>query len=183
MISTMDFEDFKFHDVKDASPYIRKIESLWRQSPQYKAYIAAVFDSKPFLSALGLENENIADEDGMTIELHHCIGLYELTVISIEKLSESGMPYFTMWDVLKELEHMHLKDMLPTCLLTKTAHEAYHAGLWKYDKDEPGLNLGDYDSLISEYGKYLGRDSIDELMRLGADSRILNEWEDSNEKR
>lgn len=176
--------DYQFHNLLDVEPYIKDIEKIWRTSPQYKRYIASIYDKKPFLNTIGLEDTNLKPERKVRIELHHCITLYGLIVLAASYLSDNtpNDKYFDIWDILKEIEYLHFQDLIPTCLLTKTEHDLYHSGLWKYDKDNPGLNLGNTEELVKRYRKYLTADIIEELLRLGANKRIVSIWEDSTDE-
>ena len=144
---------------------VKRIESLFRNSREYRNYICSVRE--------GLQKKQCAyftdkDFNEATLELHHVYSLYDIVLlVGTKKLSELDREDFlTVYDVVNGLIQFHMKDFPIVIMLSKTIHELDHSGQYELPKDSPELHLGRYESFIKEYKEYLDAKEVEKLTKL-----------------
>ena len=156
----------------------KRIESLFRNSREYRNYICSVRE--------GLDKKNCAyftdkDFSEATLELHHVYSLYDITMlVGLKQLSElENDQFLTVYDIVNELIQFHMKDFPIVIMLSKTIHELYHSGQYELPKESQQLHLGNYKGFIREYKAYLDAEEIIKLYKyFDIDvQNILNEEE------
>ena len=143
---------------------VKRIESLFRQSREYRNYIASVRE--------GLQKKNCAyftdkDFSEVTLELHHVYSLYDIVILVGTKLLTEleNDQFLTVYDIVNELIKFHMKDFPIVIMLSKTMHELYHSKQYELPKDSKELHLGRYENFISEYREYLDAKEIIKLYK------------------
>ena len=144
---------------------VKRIESLFRNSREYRNYICSVRE--------GLQKKQCAyftdkDFSEATLELHHVFSLYDITMlVGLKQLSElENDQFLTVYDVVNELIDFHMKDFPITIMLSKTVHELYHSGQYELPKDSKELHLGNYTGFIREYKEYMDKEEVEKLTKL-----------------
>lgn len=142
----------------------KRIESLFRNSREYRNYICSVRE--------GLEKKNCAyftdkDFSEATLELHHIYSLYDITMlVGTKLLTELDKDQFlTVYDIVNELIDFHMKDQPIVIMLSRTVHELYHSKQYELPRDSKELHLGKYESFIKEYREYLDSEEKDKLIK------------------
>lgn len=143
----------------------KRIESLFRNSREYRNYICSVRE--------GLGKKNCAyftdkDFNEATLELHHIYSLYDITMlVGTKLLTELDRDEFlTVYDVVNGLIQFHMKDYALIIMLSKTVHELYHSGQYELPKDSNELHLGNYTGFIKEYREYMDKEEVEKLTKL-----------------
>ena len=127
---------------------VKYIESIFRNSRFYKAYISQISHESNHIDTF-FEAYN---EEAMTIELHHVIYLNAIvTGCILEHLSKNDT--CTIWDILNDICDLHYKDEIPIIFLAKNVHELYHSG--QYDLPIDDIHWGNYKAFIQKYYKYI----------------------------
>lgn len=143
----------------------KRIESLFRNSKEYRNYICSVRE--------GLQKKQCAyftdkDFSEATLELHHVYSLYDIVLlIGTKKLTELDRDEFlTVYDIVNGLIQFHMSDYPIVIMLSKTIHELYHSGQYELPKESAELHLGRYENFIKEYRDYLDKEEIEKLTEL-----------------
>lgn len=143
----------------------KRIESLFRNSKEYRNYIRSVRE--------GLQKKQCAyftdkDFNEATLELHHVYSLYDITMlVGFKQLSELNKDEFlTVYDIVNGLIQFHMKDYALVIMLSKTIHELYHSGQYELPKDSKELHIGNYTGFIREYKEYLDAKEAEKLTKL-----------------
>nr|DAE44751.1 MAG TPA: hypothetical protein [Caudoviricetes sp.] len=158
--------------------FIKRIENMIRTGPEYKQYLKYIYEDCQIRNCDYFTEWNI--EEDLTFELHHIIPLYNLVQIAAFKLL-SNNDYVYTFDIAKEVILMHFDNLIPTVILTKTIHQALHAGLYEIKSDSKSLNIGNYRKFIHDYGRFISKKDLSIYSRFIPDySQLLQSWEDLN---
>lgn len=139
---------------------IKKIESLIRQSFEYKNYITYIKEELDITQCALLEGIDIKDISGVSLELHHApFTLFDIVEIITNKMFDD-MPVGTTisnFDIAKQVMYEHYAGNVGLVPLTKTIHEAVHNGVIVI----PASKI--YGNYIKFMEKYKDQISIDKL--------------------
>ena len=159
------YEKSIISSVDDLMCSVKRIESLFRNSREYRNYICSVRE--------GLQKKNCAyftDKDftEATLELHHVYSLYDIVLLVGTKLLTEleNDQFLTVYDVVNGLIQFHMKDYPIVIMLSKTVHELYHSGQYELPRDSKELHLGRYENFIKEYKDYLDAKEAEKLTKL-----------------
>lgn len=141
---------------------ISYIEKKVRNSYEYKAFISYLKNTLDINSCSYYEGFNIAN--GFKIEIHHApFTLYDYTQTVCNKQMEENGGFFDALEVAEEVTRLHFLFKVGLVPLNPTAHELVHSGNLQI---HPDLILGDYESFLSEYSKYLTDDIKEKILKL-----------------
>lgn len=143
---------------------IRKIESMVRNSKEYRGYLAYIKEYISIRNCAFFEDIDFVDS-GLSIEFHHLICLYDIVVIVASQMLyelEDG-DYLLTFDIAKQVIKEHLEDRIPGVMLSKTIHEMVHKQLKTIKKDSKEVHLGDYLGLIRLYHNFLTERDIETI--------------------
>jgi len=150
-----EFEELEINSVEVLDRSIKKIESMIRNSYEYRKYISYILDEKEFANPLFDDY----DLENVTQELHHIISLYDLVKLAaydlIVKQEKSDLLSF---DIAKEVINLHLDDLIPVCILPKNVHELVHSSQYTIAKEE--VHLGKYKIFLKKYKEDFDKDVI-----------------------
>lgn len=150
-------------EINDASYYVRfikSVESLIRQSQEYKDYIFLVRRVEDLNFCMFLSNIRTDEDDDITLEMHH----YPLTLFDIvetvmnhklnnnEKVSSFDLAHL----VMKE----HFQGNIGLVPLTKTMHTLTHAGNLEISLKQV---YGKYWRFVSKYKDGIDKNIMDKL--------------------
>lgn len=143
--------------------YIKRIETLCRQSMEYQDYIAFLkdyVDMKHCAFFTGVENQ---EGSRVRIEIHHePLTLFDIVSVVVNKYIEEGLPLNDLY-ITDEVMDLHYKNMVGLIPLSKTVHQAVHHS---NDLIVPiQLVYGDFKSFLNEYDDYLSDEIIDKIER------------------
>ena len=156
------FKNYVIYTPDDLQKKMKKIESMIRGSLEYRGYISYIHEEQEIKTCAYFKNWNC---DDITEEFHHIITLYNITFAVGCKLLERLEPdeYLTTFDIAKEVILEHFNNNIPGIYLSKTIHEAYHAGLTQLPKNSNSLNLGNYKDFVKKYKAYLSKSDIENI--------------------
>lgn len=141
-----------------------RIESLFRNSREYKNYIAGIKEGLQIKNCAFFVDKNF---DDLSLELHHqCPTLYNIVVLVGSKMLtnlEEG-EFLTVYQIVDEVIKFHMKDYPTIVMLSKTIHELYHSGQYVIPTKTNTLHLGKYKDFINEYFPYLVESDLDGLV-------------------
>lgn len=142
---------------------IKKIEKYVRNSLEYRSYCAYIRDIKGLTKCEYFKDiwKDDSQED-ITTEVHHNIfTLYDLVyIVGMKMLMNSNSKELLPIDIAKEVIKLHLEDKVSVIVLSKTIHEAFHSGLYKYSQSD---TTGDYKKFLVEYYKYIPEDIFNKI--------------------
>ena len=135
-----------FYDPRAYIAFIKNIEKEIRQSEEYKHYIGYL------KTEVGLDYcavfGNITD-DKVDIEMHHgpILTLFDIVSIVLEHRIKNDLPICT-FVIAEEILREHYENHVQVVMLSKTAHEAVHAGKIFIN---PGQAFGDINAFVEKY--------------------------------
>ena len=132
-------------DVDVYKQFLDNAISRFRKTGEYKQY-------KSYLMSLGLDKCQIfgnIDDEMATVEMHHnFLTIHDIALLITEHvLATVGM--ISTFDLVQLLIIEHQSNNIPIVMLSKTAHEAYHA-----NKDSfipPNMTFGKWWELLYRY--------------------------------
>lgn len=140
---------------------IKKIESMVRNSKEYRGFLAYVKECLSIRNCAFFEDIDFVDNE-LSLEFHHLITLHDLVILVAAKmiLALKDDEYLLTFDIAKKVIEEHLNDNVPGVMLSRTIHEMVHAGLKQIPKDSKEVHLGNYKTLITNYYELLSDKEI-----------------------
>lgn len=178
----------KIKSVDDlTSNLIKKIESMVRNSKEYRGYLAYIKEHLEIKNCAFFEDIDFVENE-LTLHFHHLITLYDLVIIvGCKMISElKGDEYLLTFDIAKKVIQEHLDDNIPGAMLSKTIHEMVHAGLKTIPKNSKEVHLGNYKNLINKYHFLLTQKDIDTIKNFLPDeeaSELEELWQNLNSQK
>lgn len=148
-------------DIDDA--HITAVEKIFRNSLEYTSVIAdrRLNEGDNFCPLL---SDYDFSKKKCTLQLHHCITLYEIVRCAYEKLIEENKKNISTFDVAELVCYWHYEGAFLFVFLSKSAHELVHSGQYTVDKK----NIKGNPSLIKkeyyEFLKPIDKDLVDALI-------------------
>lgn len=148
-----------FEDEKELHNYIKKIESLIRNSFEYRKYISYLKEEENLISCSFFKNLNIKDFKKLDLEFHHYpFTLYDITKILVKYITKNfTQKNFSSFEIADAVMQLHYKNQVGLIPLIKTLHELAHNG-------ELFINLnlvyGNITQFFSTYEKYIDSDLL-----------------------
>lgn len=165
----MEIDDSEYLITPDnLESHIKSIEFLCRHSDEYHLYLKNVYNEFEYITSPDFLDLSVNSSD-VTIEMHHIITLHDLCNIVGTKLltNADATTKLTDFDVAREVMSLHMQDLIPVCIISKTYHELIHSGQRQLSPDIPMLHLGNYQEFIKEYHEYLTQDDYDKYIACG----------------
>ena len=147
--------------------FIKEVEKLVRKSPYYARYISYLREEIGLTFCQILSNIDSADyedkKEKVTIEMHHgpILTLFDYVAIVIDHLLEEGQ-MFTTFHVAKIILEEHFNNNIQVVMLSKTAHETYHAENTFINYKQ---GFGNLNAFLSKYHKGLQNEQIMKINR------------------
>lgn len=153
------FEDLKISTIAELEEQVKKIESMVRHSREYKAYVSYCKNTLQMRFSQTWKDIDFV-ENGLSLEIHHLITLYDLVMIIGTDMLCNLKPgeYLLSWDIAKEVVLAHLNDEIPVISLATTEHEMVHAKLLEVRTNNEMVHLGNYDKFLQKYHDLLTED-------------------------
>lgn len=168
----LEMRDYLIMDMEDVVNRAAKIESFFRNSVEYKNYLSYMKQTIGIHNCPHFGDDIDFVEEKMRIECHHIITLYDLVLmVGAKLLLETEDEYITVFEVLTELVLLHLRDMVPICMLSLTIHEMHHNGLYEIPKDAKSLHLGKYNEFYNEYKDFFSDKYFEKYEYFGVNLR------------
>ena len=138
------------------------IEKRIRNSYEYRAFINYLKHTLDINTCSFYEGYSI--ENGFKIEIHHSpLTLFDYTLTVCNKHMELNDGFFYDLEVAEEVTRLHFLFKVGLVPLNPTAHELVHSGNLEI---HPDLIIGDYQSFIQEYEKWLPDNVRDKLIHI-----------------
>lgn len=142
---------------------IKKLESMIRQSFEYKNYITYIKEELDITQCALLEGLDIKDISGVSLELHHTpFTLYDIVEIVAKymfdhlKLDEKLSNFM----IAKQVMYEHYMGNVGLVPLSTTIHEAVHNGAVTV----PASKIyGNYARFIEKYKTYISIDKLEAI--------------------
>lgn len=145
-----------FHDDSDYKKFIRSVERMVRNSPEYKEWRNYIVD------VLGIDKCMLTNEsmDEVTIDVHHHVpDLYTLiTCLVNECISKENE--FCSFDICTKAIELHYQNKIGYVTLLKSMHEKFHNG---YLRIPMSIVRGDYEYFVNKLLPYADEDQIDAI--------------------
>lgn len=145
--------------IDDILGAMKRIESIFRNSKEYKNYICSVRE--------GLDKKNCAyfqekDFSEVKLELHHIHLLYDIILlIGTKEISElEDGKFLTVYDIVNKVIEFHMKDYPIVVMLSSTLHQLHHSNQYSFPKDSKELHTGKYKEFIKEFKDYLTKEEV-----------------------
>lgn len=150
-------EDSIFYNDTEYNKFIKATEKLIRNSDAYSEYIAILKGNYGLNYCMFLGNVGLTDEK-VTVEMHHgpILNLFEIVSIVTNSClaRKEKITTFRIADiVLRE----HFKHNIQVIMLSKTVHEAVHAGKIFI---HPSQAIGNIQNFLDDYSDGLTEDMI-----------------------
>ena len=169
-----DMEEFDIHDKDDFNKYLESIEKSVRISFEYKQFIKFLRNNINMNQCSFFENVNNIDTFKIKIEIHHSpFSLYDITYMVFKRREEAG-ECLEVEAVAKEVMYIHynlLIGLIPVC---ETVHQLIHNFYIFVPIDKV---LGQVDTFVNLYGKYMTPEQQDTLNTIKEYSLVYNEEE------
>jgi len=171
----VDYLDYvKITDIDTLLKRVKKIESMVRNSWEYKCWVASIHEDLCIHNCDYFKNWN---DDDIDMEVHHIITLFDIVIaVGAEMISElENDEYLLSFQIANQVIEEHLCNNIPCILVSKTIHQAIHSNLYQPSPDSKSINLGNYLDFVKKYkgtldmismqtlAKYLPEDKIPEL--------------------
>lgn len=156
------YENSLITSVDDLIGAIPKIESLFRNSREYKHYIGSVREGLDLKNCAFFQDKDFTD---VKLELHHIHDLFSIVLLvgSKEVCELEDGDFLTVYDLVRKVIEFHLKDYPIVMMLSSTVHQLYHSGQYQLPKKTKDLHLGDWKGFIKEYYEYINVEEIKQI--------------------
>ena len=169
-----DMEEFNLNDEQDFKKYLEAIEKSVRGSFEYRQFIKFLRENINMNQCSFFQNVNNIDTYKIKIEIHHSpFSLYDITYIVFKRRQESG-ECLEVEAVAKEVMFIHYNLLIGLIPLCETVHQLIHNFYLFIPIDKV---LGQVDTFIDLYGKYMSPEQQDTLTTIKEYSRVFNEEE------
>lgn len=164
------YQQYDMFDEKDFKKYVSDVESLCRNSPEYKTLINYLKNTENMTTCAFLDNVTSIDTK-MKIEIHHSpFTLYDITMAVIKKRMAQNMS-LAIWDVSEEIMWLHYMGYVGLVPLSETVHKAVHNG---YVFVPTNIVRGNYKEFVNIYEDYLDPEDVDILKAIEEATEIYN---------
>lgn len=159
-----DILDIRYLDID--SYLIKKIEKYIRSSIEYRKWCLYIRDEKNLNTCEYFKDvwDNIEDGE-LTTEVHHNIftlyDIVETVAYKLQKEYTDNKKVLLPIDISREVINLHLDDKVSCIVLSKTIHEAYHSGLYKYKQKNC---TGNWESFAKEYIEYIPEHTREKIL-------------------
>lgn len=167
-ISILDINDMSYFDAepydllndKDFAHFIRDLESVVRNSFEYRSLMNYLKNTEGMDVCSFLENVSSRDNTKVRIEIHHspltlydiCLAVFKKRQANHEDISINGIAEEVMW-----LHYVGWVGLIP---LSATIHEMVHN---QYIFIPTNIVRGNYQAFVNAYYNYIDPDTLDSL--------------------
>ena len=146
-------------DEKIITKFIKHVESKFRSSDQYSAYLGYLKSEYNLKKCAILGN---IDDDNATIELHHYpLYLYEICeILLIDAFKKQEQ--INSFILINKLLNLHYKNLVGLVPLSKTIHELVHSGQIFIPLNKNYV-FGNYDKFLEKYKYAISTELIDKI--------------------
>lgn len=135
---------------------VKKIERYIRSSYEYRKFCLYIRDEKGMTKCDYFKDIFSDDQDDITTEVHHNLfTLYDLVfIVGLSMIVEytNKETILLPIDIAKRVIELHLNNQVSVIVLSKSIHEAFHSGLYKYNQEHA---IGDYEKFVEKYHEYI----------------------------
>ena len=143
-------------DPKEVFKYIKKCEQLIRISPEYKQWIAYIYEVMG-LTSCQVTGENIV---GCSLQVHHHpITLFTAVQGVVNRHLMNNISFCSM-DIAIEVLQLHYSLRVPFIVLITSIHEKYHNQAIDLPSE---LINGDIKYFIETYGQYIDEEELQNI--------------------
>lgn len=139
---------------------ISNIERNFRNSLEYKKYIANKRLNYDENKCDLLTDYDLSDAKKTKLELHHVVYLYYIVEMAYNYLLSTGNKNITTFEVENFICELHFKDLIPYIFLTTSAHQLVHDSKYIINYNHV---KGNYRELYKEYKEYFSKDGLTQL--------------------
>jgi len=141
---------------KDKIFFIKDVENIIRRSMEYKDFIKYLKFERNLTKCGFLNIDNsIKKLRKISIEYHHHpFTLFDIVQLVLEREIENnpGSTAFNEYYLANDVMELHASNMVGMVPLTKTIHQAFHAGMITIPKSEV---YGDVDAFYNKYHRFM----------------------------
>lgn len=172
-----DMEEYNLNDQDDFKKYLEDIERVVRVSFEYRQFIKFLRENINMNQCSFFENVNNVDTFKIKIEIHHSpFSLYDITYIVFKRRQES-CECLEVEAVAKEVMYIHYNLLIGLIPLCETVHKLVHNF---YIFVPLNKVLGQVDTFVELYGKYMSPEQEDTLKTIREYSLVYDEEENLN---
>lgn len=142
--STLSLRRVEFETDKDETAFLKKVETLVRQSPEYKDWVRFItYTLGNTKCCITFEEMN---ETNVHVH-HHPISLFTICKAVMNKYMDDGKQ-FCSFDIAQEVISLHYKNKIGYMTLLGDIHKKYHNGFQQLPIESVH---GDYKEFIEKY--------------------------------
>lgn len=171
LIPDYDTQDYNLANEKDFERYIKDIETVCRNSIEYRSLINYLRENMDMNRCAFMENITNADTFSIKIEIHH----YPLTLYEIVKTIVAKRMYFDedleVEAVAMEVMYVHYFLMVGLIPLSQTLHDLAHNNSLFININNV---IGDWKGFIEEYKGFVPAETLDKVAELEKKSLTVN---------
>lgn len=160
-----------YNDEKGLRRYIKSIESLIRNSLEYKRFIKYLKEEQDYTSCAFFNSIDIKEIKNVGIEFHHYpFTLYDIVNIVLYKESNFFSQQVDTFDIANEVMRIHYEGIVGLVPLSKTLHQLAHSGnLFINFK----IVSGNIEKFMNDYEMFIDQELLDNV-------HILDELSEKN---
>lgn len=171
-VQDFSYNFFEFEDPKKTNRYVKKIESIIRQSLEYRRYIKYLKNEIELTSCNFFKGIDTEEINGVGIEFHHYpFTLYDITYTVLSDMTDYFTKPVNTFDVANEVMKLHYENIIGLIPLSKTVHQLAHSG-------EVFINMhdvfGNVNLFVNQYNKHIDDETKDKLYILNEMSKDEN---------
>lgn len=159
-VPDFNISDFDFEDEKALYKYIRRVETVCRQSFEYKQFIYFLKNYGNMNKCSFMKFLDTQDIPKLRIEIHHePITLFDIALTIFRKRQINGESLHEDM-IAKEVMYQHYKLHVGLIPLTTTVHEMVHNQFLFIPTQAV---MGAWDKFVEEYRQYMPIDTLSNL--------------------
>lgn len=157
-MSYFDLEQYDFLDEKDFKKYMMDLESVVRNSFEYRQLISYLKNTEGMDVCSFLENVSSRDNNKVRIEIHHSpLTLYDICLAVLKKRRDKNED-ININAVAEEVMWLHYIGWVGLIPLSATVHEMVHN---QYIFIPTNIVRGNYQAFINAYYNYIDPETLD----------------------
>jgi hypothetical protein len=153
--------EFMISDPDQLTKAIKDIEFMIRHSREYKAWVAYVYSTFPILQSEMIPGIDLSSYENVTTDVHHIVKLADIVFIVGMKMIDETDKGVTDFDIAKEVIRLHMDDEVLCVALTRSLHEAAHAGIYEISNSTPCVHIGHCQKFLDDYGYWADPQILD----------------------
>lgn len=159
-ISYFDAEPYDLLNDKDFAHFMRDLESVVRNSFEYRSLISYLKNTEGMDVCSFLENVSSRDNSKVRIEIHHSpLTLYDIC-LTVFKKRQANHEDISINTIAEEVMWLHYIGWVGLIPLSATVHEMVHN---QYIFIPTNVVRGNYQAFVNAYYNYIEPDTLDSL--------------------